>query len=139
MQMGPEGAPKVPFRPVLVYDGDCGFCTSSVRLLRWAFPGSYRVVAWQEADLEELGLSRQRCQEAVQWVDPMGERREGAAAFSAVLQSAGRPAARALGRLLDLPIVSGLAAGLYALVAANRDRLPGGTPACRLPAEQRPR
>jgi predicted DCC family thiol-disulfide oxidoreductase YuxK len=145
-QTGPEGAPRGPGdaskvvpRPVLAYDDDCGFCTSSVRLLRRAFPGSYSVVAWQEADLEELGLRQEWCQEAVQWVGPLGERREGAAAFAAALENGDRAGGRALGKLLGLPFFSQLSAGLYALVAANRDRLPGGTPACRLPAGERPR
>jgi predicted DCC family thiol-disulfide oxidoreductase YuxK len=128
-----------PARPVLVYDGDCGFCTTSVRLLRRAFSGNYEVVAWQEADLAKLGLSQEQCQEALQWVGPAGERREGAAAFAAVLKSADRAVGRVLGRVFDLPLISGAAESLYALVAANRHRLPGGTPACRLPAEERPR
>lgn len=123
-------------RSVLVYDGDCGFCTSSVRLLRKWVKGRYDVVAWQEADLAGLGLDRATCQRAVQWVPPDRGRREGAAAFSAVLQSDRRW--KLLGRALDLFPLSVLAAVAYELIARNRYRLPGGTPACKMPAESRP-
>ncbi len=57
--------------------------------------------------------------------------RSGHEAIAATL-GAGGPLWRALGRLLVAPGVSPLAARAYALLAANRYRLPGGTPACRL-------
>jgi predicted DCC family thiol-disulfide oxidoreductase YuxK len=122
--------------PVLVYDGDCGFCTSSVRLLQKWVTGRYHVVPWQDADLEGLGLDAATCGRAVQWVASPGARREGAAAFSAVLQV--DPRWRALGKVLDLFPLSLLAAAAYELIARNRYRLPGGTPACKMPAGQRP-
>jgi predicted DCC family thiol-disulfide oxidoreductase YuxK len=37
------------------------------------------------------------------------------------------------------PPVSWLARGLYRVIADHRDRMPGGTPACALPQEQRPK
>jgi hypothetical protein len=37
-----------------------------------------------------------------------------------------------------LPPVSWLAAGVYSLVAANRMRLPGGTPACAVQTDDQP-
>lgn len=61
----------------------------------------------------------------------MGAVRSGHAAIAAMLGTAG-PLWRPLGRFLLLPGVSALAARAYALVAANRHRLPGGTPACKL-------
>jgi predicted DCC family thiol-disulfide oxidoreductase YuxK len=39
-----------------------------------------------------------------------------------------------LGRLIRLPVMRTVAAAAYHLVANNRHRLPGGTPACRLAA-----
>jgi predicted DCC family thiol-disulfide oxidoreductase YuxK len=119
----------MPHRPVLLYDGDCAFCTSCARLVERRIRPGASVVASQLADLDELGVSEARAAEALQWVGADGSVRSGHEAAAAMLASAG-PAWRALGRFLLLPGVSRLAATVYALVAANRRRLPGGTPAC---------
>lgn len=117
-------------RPVLVFDGDCAFCTSCVHLVeRWIRPDA-EIVAWQFADLAELGVSEAQAAAAVQWVQPDGAVRSGHEAIAAMLTSSG-PIWRALGRILLLPGVSWMAARAYRLVAANRHRLPGGTPACQ--------
>lgn len=52
-------------------------------------------------------------------------------AIAAVLSTAGR-FWKILGRGLALPGVSWVAGKAYRLVANNRYRLPGGTPACRV-------
>jgi predicted DCC family thiol-disulfide oxidoreductase YuxK len=118
-------------RPVLLYDGDCAFCTSCARLLeRWVRPRA-EIVPWQRADLGRLGVSAAQASEAVQWVGAAGGVSSGHEAIAATL-GAGGPPWRALGRLLAAPGISLLAARAYGLVAANRYRLPGGTPACRL-------
>ncbi|HEY7047278.1 MAG TPA: DUF393 domain-containing protein [Jatrophihabitantaceae bacterium] len=123
-------------RAVLVYDGDCGFCTRCVRVVEWTRVRA-DIVAWQYADLDDLGLTQAEASDAVQWVEPDGTVRGGHEAVAAALMNAGRlwwP----LGRVMLLPGLSWLAARVYRLVADNRQRLPGGTPACALPAEQRP-
>ncbi|HET7053985.1 MAG TPA: DCC1-like thiol-disulfide oxidoreductase family protein [Solirubrobacterales bacterium] len=118
-------------RPVLVFDGDCAFCTSCVRWLeRWVRPDA-DVVAWQLADLDALGVGEEQAAAAVQWVGPDGAVLSGHEAIAAMLGSAGAPW-RLAGRVLVLPGVAWLAARAYRAVAANRHRLPGGTPACRL-------
>jgi predicted DCC family thiol-disulfide oxidoreductase YuxK len=115
-------------RPVLVFDGDCGFCTSSARALERIGPGA-EVVAWQLTDLADLGLTEPQAAEAVQWVEADGTVRRGHEAIAAALLGAGGPW-RLAGRALLLPGLSPLAARVYRIVAANRHRLPGGTPAC---------
>lgn len=123
-------------RAVLVYDGDCGFCTRCVRVVE-RMRVRADIVAWQFADLDELGLTQAEASDAVQWVEPDGAVRGGHEAVAAALMNAARlwwP----VGRVMLLPGVSGLAARVYRLVADNRHRLPGGTPACALPADQRP-
>jgi predicted DCC family thiol-disulfide oxidoreductase YuxK len=55
----------------------------------------------------------------------------GAAAIGRFLVAAGG-AWRPLGRLILLPGIRAVAGVVYRLVAANRHRLPGGTPACRV-------
>lgn len=116
--------------PTLIFDGDCGFCTSCVRVLERIGPRA-AIVPWQRADLPALGLSEQQAAAAVQWVGADGAVRSGHEAIASALVSAGgiwRP----LGRLLLAPGVSWLAARAYRLIADNRQRLPGGTPACAL-------
>jgi predicted DCC family thiol-disulfide oxidoreductase YuxK len=116
----------------LVFDGDCGFCTRCVALVPRSARRTTRVVPYQRADLVALGLTAAECAEAVQWVADDGSRASGHAAIGHLLRSGGGLWGL-LGALLLVPPVSWLAAGVYRLVAANRMRLPGGTPACALP------
>lgn len=115
-------------RPVLVFDGDCAFCTRCARALQKIGPDG-EIVAWQSTDLAELGLTEERAAAAVQWVSPDGTVSAGHEAIAATLQSAGG-IWRIAGRTILLPGISWLAARCYRLVAANRHRLPGSTPAC---------
>jgi len=116
--------------PVLIYDGDCAFCTSCARLIERRVRPRADVVPWQFADLDALGVSAERATAAVQWVGEDGGVRSGHEAIAATLLAGGAPW-RPLGRLLLLPGFTRLAGWTYELVAANRYRLPGGTPACR--------
>jgi predicted DCC family thiol-disulfide oxidoreductase YuxK len=115
-------------RSALVYDGDCGFCTTCARLLEKIGPDA-DVVAWQLTDLAELGVSEEQAADAVQWVARDGTVRSGHEAIAAVLETAGG-IWKVIGRAVLLPGISWLAARAYRLVADNRQRLPGGTPAC---------
>lgn len=116
-------------RARLIYDGECGFCTwSAVRAHRWARVDA-EVVAWQAAPLAEWGLSPQECVDAVQWIGTRCERRSGARAVAAALQSGSQPW-RLIGSVLDAPAMRGPAQIVYQWVARNRHRLPGATAAC---------
>ena len=118
-------------RGTLVFDGDCGFCTTAAGWARRIAPG-VETVAWQLADLDSLGVSAAAAAEQVQFVEPGGRVSGGARAVARLLVLRGGPLGL-LGRLILLPGVRAVAAGAYRLVAANRYRLPGGTPACRIP------
>jgi predicted DCC family thiol-disulfide oxidoreductase YuxK len=115
-------------RPVLVFDGDCAFCSSCARLLQQICP-EVEVAAWQASDLDELGISVAEAMEAVRWIGPGGAIRAGHEAIAAALATAGWPW-WILGRAILLPGLSPLAAWSYRAVARNRHRLPGGAPAC---------
>lgn len=117
-------------RPALLYDGDCGFCTSCAHFLERIGPAA-DIVPWQFADLGELGITEQQASDAVQWVEAGGTVRSGHEAIAAVLSTAGR-FWKVLGHVLVLPGISWASAKAYRLVAGNRYRLPGGTPACRI-------
>jgi predicted DCC family thiol-disulfide oxidoreductase YuxK len=127
--------PPAP-RPVLVFDGDCGFCTTTARLLQRLVERGGRdfaVAPWQELDLEALGLTAQSCLTAAQWVSHDGTVRAGHLSIAAALR-AGRPVWRPVGVVLTLPGISALAAWAYRWVADHRYALPGGTQACGLPS-----
>jgi predicted DCC family thiol-disulfide oxidoreductase YuxK len=117
-------------QPVLVFDGDCAFCTNCASFLKRIGPDA-EIVPWQFADLADLGITAEQATEAVQWVEPGGTVRSGHEAIGAVLGRTGLPW-WVLGRAILLPGVSWLAGKVYGLVARNRYRLPGGTPACRV-------
>lgn len=108
-------------RSLLVYDGDCFFCTRCARLLERIAPRA-AIVAWQQADLESLPISERQAGEAVQWVGTDGTVRSGHEAIAAVLADAGPPW-RLAGRAMLLPGISWLSARAYGLIAANRSRI----------------
>ncbi|MFK0403356.1 hypothetical protein ACIQTT_13555 [Microbacterium sp. NPDC090225] len=45
-------------RPLLVFDGDCGFCTTAVGVLEKRLARFPDAQPWQWLDLDALGLSR---------------------------------------------------------------------------------
>jgi predicted DCC family thiol-disulfide oxidoreductase YuxK len=131
-----SGPSVVLHQPLVVFDGDCGFCTTSAtwvqeRLHRDGRPDA-RLVPWQRTDLAALGTTESRAQQEVLWVAEDGKISGGAEAFAAWLRFRGLPYAP-LGVAMSWPGLRSLAAAVYRLVARNRQRLPGGTPACALP------
>ena len=125
-------------QPTFVYDGDCAFCTTCADFIGRRIPTGARVVPWQFADLDALGLTVAQCEEAVQWVGADGVRAAGPDAIARLL-GASRPGWRMLGATLRVPPVRALAWPAYRWVARNRHRLPGGTAACSLPQATRDR
>ncbi|MBI1352319.1 MAG: DUF393 domain-containing protein [Actinomycetales bacterium] len=112
---------------VLVYDGDCGFCTTSARwLARRA--GRLDVVPWQKADLDGLGLTEEQCAAAVQYVDGARHLSSGAAVAAAL--GLCRQPYRTVGSVLGAAVLRPVVERAYARVAAHRHRLPGGTASC---------
>lgn len=117
---------------MLVFDGDCGFCTSSARWIEARLPDDVAVVAWQACDLDELGLTEAEVTTAAYWVDDAGATHRGHLAIGRSLMAAGGFWS-VIGRLIVSAPISWLAAPVYGLVAKYRHRLPGATDACRLP------
>jgi predicted DCC family thiol-disulfide oxidoreductase YuxK len=130
--------------PVLLYDGDCAFCSSSVRFAERYFHASrWEAVPFQFADLDALSVfsggqvTAERAEHEVLWITPDRRVYGGAQAAARLLLRTRRPLWSALGALLTLPPVRQAAAGVYRLIAVNRQRMPGGTPACALPPAAR--
>lgn len=136
-------------RPVFLYDGDCAFCTSCARFIERRIPTGATVVAWQHADLDDLGVAPADAEAAVQWIPARpgdqaaaparpGSVAAGPEAIARLLVEAGG-VWRPLGRALARRSVLSLARPVYRWVSRNRHRMPGGTPACSLPQAERPR
>lgn len=70
-----------PFiRPVLIYDGDCGFCRGWI--LRWesVFRGRVTCAPYQEVAEQFPEISPQRFDRSIQFIEPDGRVSEGAEA-----------------------------------------------------------
>jgi len=121
-----------PAQPLLVFDGDCAFCTTWVNRGKSILPVFPASEPWQWLDLDELGLTRHDVTHYAWYL--VGETRfRGHAAVAAVLRSQRSIGWRFLGNLLVTPPFSWAAAIGYAFIARFRHRLPGGTPACAMP------
>jgi predicted DCC family thiol-disulfide oxidoreductase YuxK len=120
-----------------VFDGDCAFCTTCAEFIERRIPTRARLVPWQFADLGELGLTQQECEQAVQWVDADGETASGPDAVALMLRDAGR-LWQVAGSALQLSPVRRAAWPVYHWIAEHRHLLPGGTAACSLPQAERP-
>lgn len=119
--------------PLLVFDGDCAFCTTWVKRLERLLPVFPAHSPWQWLDLDALGLSRHDVTHYV-WYLSSGHHYAGHLAVSALLRSQPRFGWRFLGNLIATPPFSWLAAAAYHVVARYRHKLPGGTPACAVPS-----
>ena len=118
--------------PLLIYDGDCAFCTACARWLAAHWQRSARAVAWQglgARELDRLGLSAADVEQAAWWLDEHGRRFRSHLAIGHALAAA-RGWRSVCGRLLLAPPFRWLAAGVYLLVVRWRHRLPGAIPAC---------
>lgn len=118
---------------MLVYDGDCSFCTRCAEVAERLLPVGIPVVAWQQLpDLDLLGLTVEDVTTKAWWVGTDGRLSGGHEAI-ARCGMAMRRWYSPLAALLLIPPISWVAAVIYRWVATNRHLMPGGTDACRLP------
>jgi predicted DCC family thiol-disulfide oxidoreductase YuxK len=120
-----------PNRPVLVYDADCSFCTRSARSLGRHLHPPAAIAPWQGLDLAAAGLTVADVRSAAWWLDADGRRWRGHEAIGQALVAA-RGWRAVCGHLILVPPLAWLARPIYAVVARNRSKMPGGTDACEL-------
>ncbi|MFM7047713.1 MAG: thiol-disulfide oxidoreductase DCC family protein [Actinomycetota bacterium] len=104
--------------PTLVYDGDCAFCSACVRFISRRTRRPLRCVAYQQADVLSLGLTRDECTESVQWVEPSA-RRSAHLAVAAALRHARFPWPMA-GMVIGAPGIRRIAGAVYRYIARRR-------------------
>ncbi len=117
-----EFGQTAPDLPALIYDGDCAFCKHCAVWIAARLPTGTPVLASQQTDLAALGLTPEQAADAAWWIDTDGQPHRGHRAIAAALQTC-EGAWSQLGRVLTIPVISTLAAGVYELVARNRHRL----------------
>ena len=116
----------------MLNDGDCGFCMRTAALVP-RLGVDIDSTTLQSVDLAALGVDAQRAVIEMPYVHPDGRVDYGHRAFAAILRTGPLPW-RLVGRVMTAPGVDAIARRAYHWIAANRSRLPGGTPACSLDA-----
>jgi predicted DCC family thiol-disulfide oxidoreductase YuxK len=106
-------------RPILVYDGDCGFCRRWVARLkrRTGRRVAYRPLADRRL-LARLGIRRRQALHAAQLVEPDGRRFQGAAAIYRAIEHA--PGRHRLARALRSPGLRLASEAVYRVIADHR-------------------
>ncbi|UJH69912.1 thiol-disulfide oxidoreductase DCC family protein [Ornithinimicrobium sp. INDO-MA30-4] len=129
--MAADNSPK----PVFIFDGDCGFCTTSSNVLRRVFDPlkHFAIEPYQHLDLDAYGLTEADCDAAAQYVRADGSVHAGhrAIARPCLMAALGGPVWCRAELASDRPSGRG---GLS--VGGRKSRhAAGGTPACALAAK----
>ena len=126
--MATSGAAK----PVLIFDGDCGFCTTTANWIEKSSLTPVEIQPYQWAKLAKFGLTEQEAAAKVQLV--VGSKVfAGHHCMAKLLLIQPNALLKLLGAVMVMPGIDPISAKVYDWVAANRHKLPGGTPACKLP------
>lgn len=116
----------------ILYDGDCGFCTTSVRWATRTVRPAAMLVPWQGESTTLTDPLREVLTTAVVAVRGDLVVATGGRAVIELLRTSSRAPFRWCAAVLALPVLRGVVDLTYRVVARNRHRLPGSTEACRL-------
>ena len=117
-------------RGLMLNDADCGFCMRAATLVP-RLGADVDAATIQSVDLAHWGVDEERAVVEMPYVHPDGRVEYGHRAWAAILATGPLPW-RLVARAMRTRAVDPLARRAYHWVAANRSRLPGGTPACSL-------
>lgn len=117
--------------PVLLFDGDCGFCSASIDWLRARRLLGYPARPWQRVPAGQLPVGRERLDNEVVLIRPGHPPVGGADALAAAVGAA-PSRLRVVGAVVGRAPARHVARAVYRIIARNRHRMPGGTAACRL-------
>ena len=115
----------------LIFDGDCGFCTTTANFIKARSTAPIEIHPWQFIDVASYGLTQEQTASRVYFVT--GEKLFGGhAALAKVLLAQRNWIFKVIGGIMLTPPFSWFAHLAYLLIAKYRHKLPGGTPACKL-------
>lgn len=118
--------------PVLIFDGDCGFCTTTANWIKKNSKVALEIAPYQWTELGQYGLTTEEAAAKVQVV--VGDKVfAGHYCMSKLLLIQPNILLKLVGAVMVLPGLDSISARVYEWIAANRQKLPGGTPACKLP------
>ena len=116
---------------VLIFDGDCGFCTTVSNYIIKDTRQPVVAEAWQLTDVTKYGLTYEQTAARVYLVMD-GKTYAANHAVAKLLENKKNWFLFLVGKIIGVPPISYLAKPGYYLVAKYRHKLPGGTPACKL-------
>ncbi len=119
----------------LIFDGDCGFCTSVANWITKRSLVSVDCQPYQWAKLADFGLSEKEAAAKVQLIAD-GKIYAGHNCMAKLLLLQPNPVLKFIGAVIVMPKVEPISAKVYDWVAANRQSFPGGTPACKMPKKE---
>lgn len=117
---------------ILIFDGDCGFCTSTANWIVKHSKSPVTAVPWQRTDVTQYGLLEPQVMDKV-YVVIDGRASGGNEAVAELLKIQNNKFLWFLGWVSLVPPFCFIGTITYRLVAKYRHKLPGGTPACKLP------
>ena len=117
---------------ILIFDGDCGFCTTTANWITKNSAVPVDAQPYQWAKLAEFGLTEKEAAAKVQLISG-GKIYAGHQCMAKLLLIQPNALLKLLGAVMVMPGVEPISAKVYDWVAANRQSLPGGTPACKMP------
>lgn len=118
--------------PVLIFDGDCGFCTTTANWIKKNSKVALEIAPYQWTELGQYGLTTEEAAAKVQVV--VGDKVfAGHYCMSKLILIQPNVLLKLVGAVMVLPGLDSISARVYEWIAANRQKLPGGTPACKLP------
>jgi predicted DCC family thiol-disulfide oxidoreductase YuxK len=123
---------------LLIYDGDCGFCTATAAWMMDRLDPDVDVEAWQQLDLDRYGLTASDGQKSSWWIDDDGVAIAGALGIAEALKSTQPRWTRLAGTFVGSAPVQPVAKLVYKGVVRYRHKLPGSTDVCRMRYDTNP-
>ena len=117
---------------ILIFDGDCGFCTTTANWITKNSLVPVEAQPYQWAKLAQFGLTEKEAAAKVQLISD-DKIYAGHHCMAKILLIQPNPVLKLLGAVMVMPGIDPISAKVYDWVAANRQKLPGGTAACKMP------
>lgn len=123
-------------KKLIIYDGDCGFCTKSLKTLGNALGSKApKALPYQVLEISRFGITAIEARKEMKYIDIHGKIWGGAAAFRRVFYDS-KGSWRLVAYFMALPLIKQLSVLTYRLIAGNRHNMPGASSSCSLPSDE---